>query len=200
MLITLVRHGQTISNMNDHIQGQEDGELSELGKRQSEAVAERLLQLEFGAIYCSDLGRTRETLQPYLDLSSASEVNYLKSIREKAYGELEGIVAQEYLQLVEESEDSRLGFRCPGGENFYDVHERVGEFLEGIRKKHVGESLLVVSHGGPIKAMLSHLLNKPFEETFLQEIRNCSVSQFQLGEGLEAECILLNAIEHLPVG
>ena len=62
--LILIRHGQTVWNIDRRFQGSNDSPLSELGKRQAEALGQRLAEEEPDLLICSDLGRAVATTGP----------------------------------------------------------------------------------------------------------------------------------------
>ena len=61
MELYIIRHGQTFSNIKNIIQGQTEGELTELGKKQASLLGKKLSKIKFNEIYCSDLNRAKQT-------------------------------------------------------------------------------------------------------------------------------------------
>src|SRR5664279_1147846 len=97
MAITLyiVRHGQTVDNLENRIQGHTDSPLTKLGVRQAEAVADRLASENFSAIYSSDLGRaihTAEIIAAKHDLP----VQPTPLLRELNLGVAQGLTGDEF--------------------------------------------------------------------------------------------------------
>ena len=164
----LVRHGETDWNRARRIQGQSDVPLNARGRRQIAALADRLRGTRFSAIYASDLSRTMESAR-LLAAESETPITATPDLREFSYGEWEGLTVAE----VEARDADRLSrrlagrnedFAGPGGENSYDVLERVRRFYEETAQRHApGDSLLVVAHGGSLRALLLCLLDLPTE-------------------------------------
>ncbi|HWW47487.1 MAG TPA: histidine phosphatase family protein [Xanthobacteraceae bacterium] len=67
--------------------------------------------------------------------------------------------------------------RAPGGESFNDLAERVCAAIDRINAMHRGEDIVVVAHGGPIKAAIAHALGLPPKAGFAFAIDNCSVTR-----------------------
>lgn len=84
----LLRHGQTLFNLKDMVQGQCDSKLTSLGKAQSKAAGTFFAEqnIDFDHVYTSTLGRTEETLQQFY----AGPYTRLKDLQERNYGILEG--------------------------------------------------------------------------------------------------------------
>ncbi|MCI5064188.1 histidine phosphatase family protein [bacterium] len=196
MKLSLVRHGQTVENSSNIIQGQQPGELSPLGILQAERFASHFTSLAPDSLYCSDLKRARDSLTPFLRERSDTVV-YTPLIRERSFGVLEGKEGQHYLNALQQAQQSRIEFRPPGGENFEDLSERTRKFLDGIIAEHLGQHVLVLSHGGTLRAMIAHLTETSLEELLRTDLHNMSVSTFSLDSRGEVCEYSLNDISHL---
>ncbi len=176
--ITLVRHGESTWNELGLIQGQNDlAELNEVGREQARAVAQTLKSLGFDRLVASDLARARQTAEIIgSELTLALTTDSL--LRERCFGVLEG-QPQEML-------DSRSSgivdgvivdpdARPEGGESFRDVVTRVGVFVEATRDATDDERLLVVTHGGTIRALRAYVEARPLEGLDAFAVGNCSV-------------------------
>lgn len=148
----LVRHGETLWNRERRIQGHRDVPLSPLGKWQAEVLARRLSAVSFAAIYSSDLARARETAEA-VARAAGKAVIAVPELRERCLGEWEGKTMAE-IGLMEgiPLEDPRLA--AIGAETFEALRHRAMTVLEAIARRHDGETVLVVSHGGFLNAAL----------------------------------------------
>jgi probable phosphoglycerate mutase len=177
MILTLVRHGQTLSNESGTWQGRGNSPLSPVGHEQAQLLAGRLQGLEYDRVVTSDLGRARETAnavgKPY-DCDPA--------FREIHLGRWEGLTrAQVHFQFPEEVSAMERGepVRIGGGESWADVERRVLSGLEPLRD--AGEVLLI-THGGVILTLMCALVGRgvgvprPFGR-----LLNASVSVIELG-------------------
>lgn len=175
MKLYLLRHGETIQNRDGILQGQQPGNLSKKGRGQARLIAHYLRSFTFDHIYCSDLQRTRDTLEP-ITAYHTTEVTYTSAIRERSFGTFEGAVAQDYLSHVTSNQHCRLSFRPDDGESYLDLQERLRPFLKMLSETHLGENILLCTHGGTIRAALSLLLDRPLEEMLQNRIDNTSLS------------------------
>ena len=177
----LVRHGETEWNRTGRIQGQIDTPLSHHGRIQSAALGERLSDAPLTAVYASDLSRTMETAK-LITAGSGCEVTQTPELREFSYGEWEGMTIAEIEAQAPERLERRLkgrneDFAGPGGENTYDVLERVRRFHEQALQRHrAGDNLLVVAHGGSLRALLVCLLDLPAEHFWRVHLNVASLS------------------------
>ena len=159
----LVRHGETEWNAAGRIQGRADVPLSERGRLQMRLLAGRLAGREFSAVYASDLSRAVESARVIVG-EAGSPVRTDADLREFCYGEWEGLTLEEVKARHGDTFAERLGrdenaFAAPGGEDSTEVLRRVRRFYAKTVEEH-GDSadLLVVAHGGSIRALLVCLL------------------------------------------
>lgn len=135
----VVRHGQTVDNLAHVLQGQQPGKLSEEGIQQAKLTGKKLAQEKFSDIYCSDLGRAKETLEHILESFHDRDnirVNYSPLIREKGFGILEGLPREKYQKIIQTSGISLRDYKPEGGESWKEVTERAEKFLDLIAEKY----------------------------------------------------------------
>ena len=160
----LVRHGETDWNKAGQIQGHVDVPLNARGRRQVSLLAERLKDVDFAAVYSSDLARTFESAQG-VAAGRGITIATDPDLREFSYGEWEGLTMEEIEArnpgaLAERIEVGNLAFAAPGGENTAQVLARVRRFCVRVAKRHDPlDDLLVVAHGGSIRALVVCLLD-----------------------------------------
>lgn len=179
--LLLARHGQSVSNAVRRFQGVQDVPLSELGRRQAEALASALRGRRIAAVYSSPLQRARHTAE----LAAAALQVPLRSVddlRELSLGEWEGCTVEEvqarpgnpYACWVRDP----VGSLPPGGEPLADVQGRVVQALADIERAHPnGDDVLVVCHGGVISAYLAHCLGLPLSSIWRLTLSNCSITE-----------------------
>lgn len=166
MDIYVVRHGETWWNREERLQGWLDSPLTEKGRRDADALGEKLKDVPFTAAYSSDQGRAVETARRILRDRNLPLVT-TEDLRELALGPWEGRIFSEVER--EDPERFRRYFDAPGEhgfpgvENFHDLMKRVQGFLESLDEKD-GDQVLVVSHGVTIQGMLCLLRGEPLEE------------------------------------
>ena len=179
----LVRHGETQWNAEERVQGQTDVPLHETGRREAAATGRRLSEIPFAAVYASDLGRTQETAAIIrgAHLASPPEVQTHPDLREVAYGVLEGLTWSEIRQRDKSMNDRQfvrdLDFAPPGGETFRQVLARTGRFADMLRERHANDDVLVVGHGGSLRALAVRILGLPdYAFWQLRGLRPASIS------------------------
>ncbi len=168
----LVRHGETEWNAQERVQGQTDIPLSDVGREQAARTAERLAAVGFVAAYTSDLARAQETARIIVARGPEPRPDVLlrPSLRERAYGEFEGAFWEDVRASTGEQHDSQgtyhdLDLRPEHGESVRELYERLGGFARELESSHHDDDVLVVSHGGALRALTVRLLGLP-EDAF----------------------------------
>lgn len=155
--ITLVRHGQTDWNLARRIQGSTDIPLNDTGRADAVAAAEVLSAGTHHAIYASPLIRARETASIIAARLGLPEPAITRGLREREFGDAEGTTVSDYI--------ARYGgwhAPVPGAETLEQVRDRALDSLGRIarasrrRSAPASESIIVVTHGGVIRALLLH--------------------------------------------
>jgi len=157
-MISLARHGETTSNRERRFQGQLDVPLNDTGREQARALAERVRDEPFAALYTSPLVRARETAQ-IIGAALGLEPRVDERLKEVDVGtwqeRLKDDVAREdpegWAAFGRAGED----FRFPGGESLLEQQQRVIAALVDVTQ--AGDlPALVVCHRGVIRAALAH--------------------------------------------
>ena len=179
--LLLARHGQSVSNAVRRFQGVQDVPLSELGRRQAEALAGAFGQRRIAAVYSSPLQRARHTAE-LVAAAVQAPLRSVDDLRELSLGEWEGCTVEEvearpgnpYACWVRDP----VGSLPPGGEPLADVQGRVVRALAEIERAHPnGDDVLVVCHGGVISAYLAHCLGLPLSSIWRLTVSNCSITE-----------------------
>ena len=178
--IYIARHGETEWNAQGRIQGHTDIALTARGRRQAAALARRLAGVAFAAAYCSDLSRTRETAQIILG-ERAAPLHATPQLREYHKGVFEGLTVGEYAErypdLYRASLVKDLDFAPPGGETIRQASARMAQFTAELLSAHAAEdAVLVVGHGGSLRAVIVALLALPPEANWKFIMDNCALS------------------------
>lgn len=148
--VCLVRHGETDWNLTHRYQGWEDIPLNETGLAQAELVAQALAGEAWDAIVSSPLGRAMQTAQAIADAAGLGEITVDADLRERGYGEAEGLT-------LAEREVRWPGLDWPGLEPYETMQGRAMDALQRIVETHRGRRVLAVCHGGLMNAVLARL-------------------------------------------
>lgn len=165
--IYFVRHGQTEWNVTGRFQGQWDSDLTETGRQQARAHGRLLTGAGLDALFASPLGRVRQTVE-IIRRHVGLPVMYDDRLKEWDCGEWSGHLrdevqsrwSDEWAALVAD----RFHYRGPGCENYPDMFERAGPFVEEMLASDA-KAVGVVSHGMIGKVMISILLGLPEDDT-----------------------------------
>lgn len=162
--LILVRHGETVWNVEGKYQGQADSPLTPLGIEQSRALAARAERVEFTALASSDLGRAVQTARIIADRTGHS-VQLDSRLRERSLGIFQGLTRAVVQQKFPDEYDSfkRAGpdYVVPKGESVLQSTDRMVACLNELAARHAGRQVLVVTHGGVLGAFLRHVLGIP---------------------------------------
>jgi len=160
--ILLARHGETEWNRIGRYQGWADPPLNDTGREQARLLADQLRSTPVDAVYSSDLRRARETAE-ILAAPHGVPVVVEPGLREVNVGAWSGLTRAEV-------ERRFPGGERPGGETRKQHAARVLAAAERIARAHPGERILLVSHGGTMRALRTHVSDEPHHP-----IANCAV-------------------------
>lgn len=157
----IIRHGQTDWNLQGRWQGKADIPLNDTGRSQAQRLARHLhrRRISFDAIYSSDLLRAWETatlIADRLDVTPAP----LPALREIDVGAWSGLtrneVVAQYHDLWERLHSGEDVPRGGSGETFGQLYDRVIGAIEWLVRERPGQTIALVTHGGPARALLLH--------------------------------------------
>ena len=199
--VLLVRHGQTEWNANGRWQGHADVPLNETGRKQAIAIAQRLArqtEWDIDALYASDLERAAETA-----VIIGNAINHTPIFdpiwRERDMGGFSGLtrpqIHAKYPGLLE-NERSGFGLTPPNGESGDLFWDRGAKAINSVVANHIGETVLVVSHGGLLYATVARQLGMGQDHFGNLRFGNTSLSIMQIDDH-HARLHLLNDMNHL---
>ena len=191
MEIYIIRHGQTVWNIDRRLQGRSDIELTEEGRKMAFESGQVLKSTHFDRIYSSPLKRAYETAVLF---SGGRDIPIIKDDRllELCFGEYEGRLAGEMEK--DESCSFRYFFSNPelytpgkGGETLDELCERAADFLinEIEPLSSTCERVMIVAHGAMNKALLRYIKKNPIEDFWAGALqKNCGVTiaEYKNGE------------------
>lgn len=162
--LLVIRHGQTGGNGKRYV-GREDVPLDPVGREQAARLPHALGDHPLDKIYCSPLGRARDTAAP-LARARGLEVHVRADLQEIDYGHYQGLLkADQSLRL---RHDHRFA-PMPGGESLFDVYRRIGRVADELRAALLrGRRVAVVGHFWSNRMLVGILLGVPFEGLFDQ--------------------------------
>jgi phosphoserine phosphatase len=150
----LARHGESDWNAENRFQGHSDRPLTELGRQQAEHLADEVGGLGLTAIYTSPLQRSAETAEI---VSGALRLLPIPdpALQEVDVGSWAGLTRAEVEERYPEGFQNWIsgGNGWTDGETYEEMSERVLAAVSSIAGAHPNENVLLVSHGGPIRAI-----------------------------------------------
>ena len=182
--ILFVRHGKTDWNGQFRFQGKSDIPLNEEGRMQARRLSLRLLAEKDFRIFSSPLARAAETAGIIAAPRRKCDIQLREGLSEMCFGNWESRTLHEI--EIENPEEFRRWRDDPftavpaGGELFSDVLPRVTAVLDEIRSME-DSLIVVVSHGGIIRASLVALLGLPPSAAWRMKISNASLTGVDLG-------------------
>ena len=185
----LVRHGETASNASGTFQGQLDVPLNERGEEQARHLARLFATQKFAAIYSSDLQRASRTAE-LIAIPHQMTLTTDARLRERHYGLLQGKTYAQAEQLLAGGRSAGEGgigsTTMPGGESISALRRRARAFADDLLRSHPEASatytLLIVSHGGLLRVLLTHLLGLPPRARERFAFANCGLTCVAIGE------------------
>jgi len=182
----IVRHGQTQWNHRGIRQGHLDSDLTPRGIAQAKALGIRLAREHFTTLYSSDLGRAVHTAR-IIAASTGHEIVTDARLRERHLGIFQGLDGDEI--KAKYPEQHRLhrtvgpDYVIPEGESVRQQVARNVAYLTEIAPKHLGETIVVVTHGGVLSGLFRHTFSIPFDAPRRFEFTNAGLNVFNYQQG-----------------
>lgn len=178
MKLLLTRHGQAEDNVKGITMGQHDSALTSRGILQAKSKAAQLMKLfqKIDCIYTSDLGRCLQTTQSIADELGIRNVIPDKSLREISFGSYEGLP----YDAIPSKKGGYMKTRFPGGESNEIMFLRVIDAVNRIYEANKDGCVLVVSHSGPIAAILASYYAQAFQIMLDEKVDNEKIIDLQL--------------------
>ncbi|MGC2202167.1 MAG: histidine phosphatase family protein [Stellaceae bacterium] len=172
--------------------------LSEKGRAEVVAIADRLADEKIAALYSSPLQRARETAE-ILSTRLGLPIQYRDDLLELDFGAWTGLT----YDAVRSDERWQLWSTCrsiacvPGGESMRQVQERAVRALFDLREVHGDGEVLIVSHGDVIRAVLLFALGMPLDFYSRIEVGLASLNTIQI-DNTGVRVLAVNERPHLP--
>ena len=164
----IVRHGQTDLNKQGIVQGRgRNTDLNDEGRHQAQLFHDAYKNVPFDKIYISELKRTQQSIQPFIDDGLSFEK--LSGLDELAWGVLEGQPSTPenkaaFMKLMRDWLDGNLDSKFEGGESPNEVKARQLEALKVIMSHPEEKTILICMHGRALRLFLCILQNLPLTE------------------------------------
>jgi probable phosphoglycerate mutase len=185
--ILLARHGETDWNSERRWQGHADRPLNEVGREQARELAETLTDRAIDVVYSSDLVRAHETAL-IVGQRLGLPVGVDAGLREVDVGDWSGRVHSEIEGLDPDGYQRwrEGGKGWAGGESYEEMGERVVAAVLGLAARHPGETVLIVTHGGSIRACRATAAGLDYAASRVAAIgsmANCEVAELHVADG-----------------
>ncbi len=165
--IYIIRHGQTDYNAKHIIQGSGvDSDLNEIGRSQGLAFYKKYKHVPFEVVLTSNLKRTHQTVQPFIELGLPWEKHH--HINEMNWGIHEGkkgtpAMREEYIRMVNAWQSGNYDYKITKAESARELADRLNIFVNHLKVRKE-ETMLVCSHGRSMRCMMALLNEKELYE------------------------------------
>ena len=184
--LILVRHAITEDNKYGKLSGHIDSALSEEGKTQIKKLTKFLQNEHIDKIYTTTSSRTKQTVE-YISKERNIEIVEKDNLKEISFGDFEGLdfnkikfnYPKEFQKLIDEGYE----YRYPNGESLIDSYERVKKEVKEIINNNEGNTILICSHGGTIRNIITYLISNSYKYHWNFKIDNCSVTILEIDNG-----------------
>jgi len=177
--LIIIRHGETLWNIEGKKQGQLDSPLTSLGIKQAEALSQRIAQESFTSLYASDLGRASETAE-YIAARTNHEVFLERGLRERNFGIFQGLtheqIKKRYSAEYNSHQANKVDYIIPNGESLRQFYARVTLCLENLTARHAGQTIAIVTHGGVIDGWFRFIFDLSLETPRRAKLWNASIN------------------------
>lgn len=200
--IYLVRHTQTIGNIEKRLSGKTDYEVTDSGKKYIEKLTDRLKSVKFDRVYSSTSGRAIKTIEQIAKLQGL-KIEKTDELCEMNFGIYDGwkwedvnIVDSKIKQTQNEINEIA---GIPGQESTEEVANRMYQYIRAVSIDNQGKVILMASHGVAIEAFIRKVKHERFidnKEANSQKNTAVNIIEYD-AERDEFEVVLLNDISHL---
>ncbi|MFN4084921.1 MAG: histidine phosphatase family protein [Spirosomataceae bacterium] len=200
--IYLIRHGETAYNRLGVVQGSGiDAELNDLGKAQAQAFYEAYQHLPFQKIYISELQRTFQSVQAFIEAGIPFEKH--AGLNEISWGIKEGKKPDpshdsEHTNMIKGWRMGHTYLASPGGESPQQVAERQKVTVQHILSRTDEDLILIAMHGRAMRILLTQLLQKPLAD--MDDFQHSNLCLYHLQYHYDSQSFAVlreNDTEHL---
>lgn len=184
--LILVRHALTTDNQDKKLSGHIDSKVSELGKKQIKQLTNYLENIDIDKIYTTTSSRTKDTVK---NVANKKKIKIIEkeALKEISFGDFEGITFDDIKNNYPEEFNSMIKngykYKYPNGESLIDSFIRVSQEIDNILEMDKNKTILICSHGGTIRNIVSYLVCKNYENHWNFKIDNASVTILEIEDG-----------------
>lgn len=158
--IYLTRHGETEWNEKKLIQGHSDIPLNKKGEEQAKQLGKELESIDFTTVFSSDLLRAKNSAEIIISEKNLTVVT-TKTLRERFFGRFEGkplnVLRKTIGEVMLVSKKKQKELNIFDVENDEEIIVRFIPFMKKVANKYLGKNVLMVTHGGLIRAFLGYV-------------------------------------------
>lgn len=165
----IARHGETENNRTKKLSGWIDTPLTQQGLEPTKRVVEKLKDIQFDAVYSSDMGRAFITAYVIArGIGFTDEIQLSNGLREVNYGDAANMPSKDAYALYP-GLDSDTYYTPPNGESLDAMQKRVFAAINGINAKSTDKTILLVCHSGVMAALKAGYMGADFGEHNISE-------------------------------
>ncbi|CEH35842.1 histidine phosphatase family protein [Romboutsia lituseburensis] len=184
--LILVRHALTTDNQNNRLSGHIDSQVSEIGKKQIEQLTRYLEDIKIDSIYTTTSSRTKDTIKEISKIKNI-QIREKENLKEISFGDFEGItfedIKKSYPNEFQDMIDKGYEYKYPNGESLIDSYNRVANEISNILSEEKNKTVLICSHGGTIRNIITYLISNSYEYHWNFKIDNASVTILEIDNG-----------------
>ncbi|WP_286316260.1 histidine phosphatase family protein [Romboutsia ilealis] len=184
--LILVRHALTVDNQKSRLSGHIDSSISEEGKEQIDKITNYLKDFDIDKIYTTTSSRTKDTVKKLSKLKSI-EIIEKESLKEISFGDFERLTFDEiknkYPKEFQDMIEKGYEYKNPNGESLIDSYNRVCIELDNIISNNDNRTILICSHGGTIRNIITYLISNSYKYHWNFKIDNGSVTILEIQDG-----------------
>lgn len=184
--LILVRHALTVDNQKSRLSGHIDSSISEEGKEQIDKITNYLKDFDIDKIYTTTSSRTKDTVKKLSELKSIKIIEK-ESLKEISFGDFEGLTFDEikdkYPKEFQDMIEKGYEYKYPNGESLIDSYNRVCIELDNIISNNDDRTILICSHGGTIRNIITYLISNSYKYHWNFKIDNGSVTILEVQDG-----------------
>lgn len=184
--LILVRHALTVDNQKSRLSGHIDSSISEEGREQIDKITNYLKDFDIDKIYTTTSSRTKDTVKKLSELKFI-EIIEKESLKEISFGDFEGLTFDEikdkYPKEFQDMIEKGYEYKYPNGESLIDSYNRVCIELDNIISNNDDRTILICSHGGTIRNIITYLISNSYKYHWNFKIDNGSVTILEVQDG-----------------
>lgn len=190
----LIRHGETFANRQKRYIGITESRITPYGKYQARCLQKRISMGAIDEIFTSSSGRAVDFAKI---IFAKKQIQELSELREMNFGIFEGLTfsqaARKYPQIYDKWLKNPQRFGVPRAESFVDFRARIYKVFKKIISNNAGKTVAVITHGGPIRLILSRFLKTKNLLAIMPALASVSIIRFK---DAEAKILKINDTSH----